>query len=44
MAWAGETRRTAAAAELMVGMRRMAVDGLEGGDAAEHVELREAKR
>lgn len=32
----------AAAAVLMAGMRRMAVDGLEGGDAAGHDELREA--
>lgn len=40
MAWAEEARRTAAAAEIMVSMTRMAVDGLEGGDAAGHDGLR----
>lgn len=40
MAWAGRTRRVAAAAVLMMGMRRMAVDGLDGGDVAGHDQLR----
>jgi hypothetical protein len=38
----GEDTEVAAAAVLMAGMRRMAVDGLEGGEAAGHDQLRGA--
>jgi len=44
MAWAEMARRVAAAARLMAGMSGRAVDGLEGGDEAGHLELRGGKR
>jgi hypothetical protein len=44
MAWAGVARRVAAAARLIAGMNGRAVDGLEGGDTAGHLKLRDGKK